>query len=104
MRVFQLLAFSCAALLTATGMVSGQQAGVSSIITQETFNSMLSNRSQGGCEGGSFYTYDAFIKAASQFPAFGATGDEETRRRELAAFFGQTSHETVGMIQDDPTL
>ncbi|KAM0914223.1 hypothetical protein ACQ4PT_011659 [Festuca glaucescens] len=82
-------------LVAATGIVSSQQAGVASIITQETFNSMLSNRSQGGCEGGSFYTYDAFIKASSMFASFGTTGDEETRRRELAAFFGQTSHETV---------
>jgi chitinase len=32
------------------------------------------------------------------FPAFGTAGDDETRRRELAAFFGQTSHETTGNL------
>ncbi|XP_073359377.1 L-type lectin-domain containing receptor kinase IX.1-like [Aegilops tauschii subsp. strangulata] len=72
-----------------------QEAGVPSIITREKFDAMLSNRSKGSCEGGAFYTYDAFVKAASNFPAFGNTGDDKTRRRELAAFFGQTSHETV---------
>uniref|UniRef100_A0A453J3K2 chitinase n=1 Tax=Aegilops tauschii subsp. strangulata TaxID=200361 RepID=A0A453J3K2_AEGTS len=51
----------------------------------------------GGCEGGAFYTYDAFVEAASTFRGFGTTGDQATRRRELAAFFAQTSHETTGM-------
>ncbi|KAF7055799.1 hypothetical protein CFC21_063279 [Triticum aestivum] len=50
----------------------------------------------GGCEGGAFYTYDAFVEAASTFRGFGTTGDQATRRRELAAFFAQTSHETTG--------
>ncbi|CAA6671364.1 unnamed protein product [Spirodela intermedia] len=43
-----------------------------------------------------FYTYSAFITAANSFPAFGTTGDLATRKREIAAFFGQTSHETTG--------
>jgi hypothetical protein len=99
MRAFWLLAFAGAALLAAAG---GQQASVPSIITREVFESMLSRRNQTDCEGG-FYTYDSFIKAASKFPAFGAVGDEETRRRELAAFFGRTSYVTAGM-DDMPTL
>lgn len=69
---------------------------MSSIIKQETFDSMLSGRGQAGCEGGAFYTYDAFVEAASNFSGFGTTGDEETRKRELAAFFGQTSLVTQG--------
>uniref|UniRef100_A0ACD5WQ61 Uncharacterized protein n=1 Tax=Avena sativa TaxID=4498 RepID=A0ACD5WQ61_AVESA len=92
MRAFWLLAFAGAALLAASG---GQQASVPSIITRETFDSMLSERNRTGCAGG-FYTYDSFVEAASKFPAFGATGDEETRRRELAAFFGRTSSVTDG--------
>lgn len=94
MRAFWLLAFAGAALLAAAG---GQQAGsVSSIITRETFDSLLSDRNQTGCKGGSFYTYDAFVKAAGKFPAFGTVGDEKSRRRDLAAFFGQTSYVTTG--------
>ncbi|CAL4937504.1 unnamed protein product [Urochloa decumbens] len=80
-----------ALLAAAGGGASGQQ----SIITQKMFESMLSHRGDSGCEG-KFYTYDSFVKAASKFPAFGTTGNDETRRRELAAFFGQTSHETTG--------
>ncbi|XP_062216866.1 chitinase 11-like [Phragmites australis] len=93
-KVFALLAFAGAALLAAAGGVSGQQ-GVSTIITQSMFGTMLRHRSEGNCEG-AFYTYDAFIKAANNYPDFGTTGDDQTRRRELAAFFGQTSHETTG--------
>ncbi|TVU48485.1 hypothetical protein EJB05_08123, partial [Eragrostis curvula] len=73
----------------------GGQQGVGSIITAQMFESMLSHRGDSGCQG-AFYTYDAFIEAAKNFPAFGTTGNDETRRRELAAFFGQTSHETTG--------
>jgi hypothetical protein len=92
MGAFWLLALAGAALLAAAG---GQQASVPSIITREAFDSMLSGRNQTGCAGG-FYTYDAFVQAASKFPGFGTAGDEDTRRRELAAFFGQTSHVTDG--------
>ncbi|KAK8518664.1 hypothetical protein V6N13_018057 [Hibiscus sabdariffa] len=34
--------------------------------------------------------------AAKSYPAFAATGDDENRKREAAAFLGQTSHETTG--------
>ncbi|CAL4928884.1 unnamed protein product [Urochloa decumbens] len=90
-HVFALLAVTGAVLLAAAGGASGQQ----SIITSQMFESMLSHRGDGNCEG-AFYTYDAFTQAAAKYPAFGTTGDDETRRRELAAFFGQTSHETTG--------
>ncbi|CAN6321576.1 unnamed protein product [Urochloa humidicola] len=90
-KVFALVALAVAALLAAAGGASGQQ----SIITQEMFESMLSHRGDGNCDG-AFYTYDAFTQAAARYPDFGTTGDDETRRRELAAFFGQTSHETTG--------
>jgi basic endochitinase B len=81
-------------LLAATSGANGQQ-GVWNIITRPVFEDMLKHRRDSGCQG-AFYTYDAFIEAASKFPGFGTTGNDETRRRELAAFFGQTSHETTG--------
>uniref|UniRef100_A0A7N2L367 chitinase n=1 Tax=Quercus lobata TaxID=97700 RepID=A0A7N2L367_QUELO len=56
---------------------------------------MLKHRNDQGCSNG-FYTYNAFITAAQSFSAFGTTGDVTTRKRELVAFFGQTSHETTG--------
>jgi hypothetical protein len=95
MRVSGLLTFVCTKLLAAACLAS-----VPSIITRERFDSMLSHRSRAGCEGGKLYTYDAFIEATARFPAFGTTGREETSKRELAAFFAQTSHLTSGMIGD----
>jgi hypothetical protein len=106
MRAFALLALAGAALLAAAGMASGQLADVPSIISPRTFDDMLSNRSQRGCEGGAFYTYDAFLEAAnaSKFRGFGIIGDLDTRKRELAAFFAQTSHQTNGTVQDGATV
>ncbi|KAF7055798.1 hypothetical protein CFC21_063278 [Triticum aestivum] len=59
--------------------------GVPSIISRGTFGRMLGNRSQSGCEGGAFYTYDAFVEAAnaSKLRGFCTIGDEDTRRREI---------------------
>ena len=102
MAALAVLALAGAALFAAAGTASAQQlAGVPSIISRGTFDYMLSNRSQTGCEGGAFYTYDAFLEAAnaSMFRGFGTLGPEETRKRELAAFFAQTSHQTTGTVQ-----
>lgn len=74
----------------------GGTTDLSSIIPRNTFEQMLKHRNDGGCQGKGFYSYDAFITAANAFPAFGNTGDTPTRKREIAAFFGQTSHETTG--------
>nr|AAT40738.1 basic chitinase 2-2 [Nepenthes khasiana]AAT40739.1 basic chitinase 2-2 [Nepenthes khasiana] len=68
----------------------------SSLVTRDKFNQMLKHRNDGGCPAKGFYTYDAFIAAAKSFPAFAATGDAATRKREIAAFLAQTSHETTG--------
>lgn len=58
----------------------------------ETFPT-ASNRA---CTGKDFYTYDAFIEAAAAYPEFANSGDDTTDRLELAAFLGQSSHETTG--------
>ncbi|KAF7062191.1 hypothetical protein CFC21_068819 [Triticum aestivum] len=99
MRVFGLLALAGAALLLAAAVPAS--GSVASIVTRDTFYSMLRQGhhggGDGGCDGGAFfYSYDAFVEAASTFRGFGTTGDQATRRRELAAFFAQTSHETTG--------
>nr|P86181.1 RecName: Full=Endochitinase [Avena sativa] len=61
---------------------------VSSVISSSLFEKMLLHRG--------FYTYDAFIAAAKSFPAFATTGSTDVRKREVAAFLAQTSHETTG--------
>ncbi|KAJ7978683.1 Chitinase [Quillaja saponaria] len=73
-----------------------------SIIPRATFEAMLKYRDDVRCHAPGFYTYDAFIFAAKAFPNFGTTGDTETRKREIAAFFGQTSHETTRGWADAP--
>lgn len=70
--------------------------GVGSIISRSLFDQMLLHRNDNACPARGFYTYDAFIAAASAFPGFGTTGSLETQKRELAAFLAQTSHETTG--------
>uniref|UniRef100_A0A0C9QRC1 TSA: Wollemia nobilis Ref_Wollemi_Transcript_12926_1360 transcribed RNA sequence n=1 Tax=Wollemia nobilis TaxID=56998 RepID=A0A0C9QRC1_9CONI len=70
--------------------------GVGSIITENVFNRMLKHRNEGSCPGKNFYSYSAFITAAKSFGTFGSTGDITARKRELAAFLAQTSHETTG--------
>lgn len=69
---------------------------VGSIITPALFDQMLKHRNENSCPGHGFYTYNAFIAAARSFNGFGTTGDDSTRKRELAAFLAQTSHETTG--------
>ncbi|KAJ3691325.1 hypothetical protein LUZ61_020489 [Rhynchospora tenuis] len=70
--------------------------GVASIVTSALFEQMLKHRNDAACPGQGFYTYNAFITAANSFSSFGTTGDDSTRKREIAAFFAQTSHETTG--------
>ena len=69
---------------------------VSSIITKPLFEQMLKHRNDANCPAHGFYTYEAFIAAARSNGAFGTTGDITARKREIAAFLAQTSHETTG--------
>lgn len=59
---------------------------------------MLKHRNDAACPGKDFYTYEAFISAAKSFGGFATTGDINTRKREIAAFLAQTSHETIGIL------
>ncbi|CAI9102996.1 OLC1v1001403C1 [Oldenlandia corymbosa var. corymbosa] len=70
--------------------------GIESIISRDLFNQMLKYHNTHKCPKRGFYTYKAFIMAARSFRAFGTTGGVETRKREIAAFLGQTSQQTTG--------
>lgn len=68
--------------------------GVAAIVTRELFDQMLPRARDGddeACPDLEFYTYDAFLSAASAFPEFGATGGEDARKREVAAFMAQAA-------------
>ncbi|KMT15790.1 hypothetical protein BVRB_3g057660 [Beta vulgaris subsp. vulgaris] len=72
---------------------------ITDIFSEAMFDQMLLHRNDEACLAKGFYTYHDFITAATSYPEFANTGDVETRLRELAAFFGQTSQETTGLFQ-----
>jgi chitinase len=65
--------------------------GFGAILSPSVFNTMFPNRN-------SFYTYDALVAAAATFPGLATTGDTDTRKREVAAFLANVSHETGGLV------
>ncbi|KAG2616286.1 hypothetical protein PVAP13_3NG195052 [Panicum virgatum] len=48
------------------------------------------------CPARGLYNYTSFLRAAAGFPGFGGDGDAATRKREVASFLAQISHETTG--------
>ncbi|XP_062176919.1 endochitinase 4-like [Alnus glutinosa] len=71
---------------------------IGNVISAALFDQLLKYRNDEQCKSNSsgFYAYNAFIAAAQSFGGFGTTGDDNTRKREIAAFLAQTSHETTG--------
>ncbi|KAM7274984.1 hypothetical protein ACFE04_016850 [Oxalis oulophora] len=69
---------------------------ISSLITEDLYNNIFLHRNDSACPAKYFYPYDAFIKATQCFPKFGSVGSWDVRKREIAAFLGQISHETTG--------
>lgn len=59
------------------------------VLPRELFAAMFPNAN-------ALYSYDALIEAASAYPAFGSVGSLDERRREVAAFLGNSAHETTG--------
>ncbi|MED6109402.1 hypothetical protein PIB30_033276 [Stylosanthes scabra] len=102
MKLCNFFAFSLGLIVVLQALLgaSGDDAGT--IITESLYNEFLKHLTDSRCEAHGFYTYNAFVTAARAFPAFGTTGDDATRKRELAAFFGQTSHETTGGTRNAP--
>ncbi|GJN14276.1 hypothetical protein PR202_gb01078 [Eleusine coracana subsp. coracana] len=77
------------------GPPSGSDLG--SIVPRDLFERLLLHRNDGACLARGFYTYEAFLNAAGAFPDFAGKGrSDEQQKREVAAFLGQTSHETTG--------
>ncbi|MET0401815.1 MAG: glycoside hydrolase family 19 protein [Cystobacter sp.] len=66
-------------------------AGVAGVISEATFNSMFPSRNN-------FYSYSAFVAAANTFSTFANEGGTDVRKREVAAFLANISHETGGLV------
>ncbi|KAG5530093.1 hypothetical protein RHGRI_030454 [Rhododendron griersonianum] len=101
MRILALISLSLLSILGALAespTPSSGGGGVSSLISKAVFEQMLKHRNDAACEGKGFYTYEAFIDAADAFYGFGTTGNDTTKKREIAAFLAQTSHETSGIV------
>ncbi|MFF0316570.1 glycoside hydrolase family 19 protein [Micromonospora sp. NPDC005252] len=61
------------------------------LLTGSTFDTMFPDRN-------TFYTYAGLTDAMATFPDFAGTGDEATRKRELAAFLANVDHESGGLV------
>eukprot|EP00245_Coleochaete_scutata_P013687 TRINITY_DN5657_c0_g1_i1.p1 TRINITY_DN5657_c0_g1~~TRINITY_DN5657_c0_g1_i1.p1 ORF type:complete len:389 (+),score=38.98 TRINITY_DN5657_c0_g1_i1:161-1327(+) len=90
--------------VTSTGCVPAGPRGagcagksITSIISQTLWNQFfIYGPTNAACTNKGFLSYSAFVTAAASFPCFGNEGNDFVRRREIAAFLGQVSHETTG--------
>ncbi|KAK3026933.1 hypothetical protein RJ639_040339, partial [Escallonia herrerae] len=69
---------------------------ISSLISEQLFDSLFLHKDDPACPANNFYTYASFLQASRSFPKFGNTGSQVRRRSEVAAFLAQVSHETTG--------
>lgn len=87
-----------------TSSSSGTGSGLGAWFTKSQFEALFAKRTQAQCigDGNGIYTYENFIAAAARWPSFGTTGDETTRKKELAGVFAHFVQET-GSNTADPT-
>ena len=71
------------------------------VLSPEMFSAMFLHQAETACDASAF-TYESLIRAAGRFSAFGTTGSAEARRREVAAFLANVSHETTGGWAEAP--
>lgn len=78
------------------GLICSGVAVGSPVLSRQLFDSIFLHKDDAACPAKDFYTYDSFVHASRCFPRFGNTGSLTTRKREVAAFLAQISHETTG--------
>lgn len=66
------------------------------LISKQLYDTIFIHKDNNACPAKGFYTYESFMEATRQFPRFGNEGSIVTRKREIAAFLAQISHETTG--------
>uniref|UniRef100_A0A1D1XP70 chitinase n=1 Tax=Anthurium amnicola TaxID=1678845 RepID=A0A1D1XP70_9ARAE len=87
-----LLCLSCNLLLP----LAAAGGPATDIVNEKIYNSLFLHKDDNACPAKGFYPYSAFAEATSRFLSFGAVGSPATRKREVAAFLAQISHETTG--------
>ncbi|KAL0712511.1 hypothetical protein Bca4012_019489 [Brassica carinata] len=75
---------------------SYRRAPITRLVTRSLYDSIFIHKDNNACPAKGFYPYEAFVEATRWFPGFGSVGGITTRRREVAAFLAQISHETTG--------
>jgi len=70
--------------------------GIGAWFSLADFEAFFPNINNAACTGANFFTHDALVQAAKAFPSFANSGNIDQDKLELAAFLGQTSHETTG--------
>ena len=91
-------------ILTEKVIDRGSVAGaVETLITKAQFDEMFPNKNYYAARqdfsdvpNKRLFSYENLVKAAANFPKFLTEGDAFDRKRELAAFLANTSHETTG--------
>lgn len=63
--------------------------GFTTLVPKATWEAMFPHRN-------ALFTYEGMVAAAAVYPTFGAEGSVELRKREIAAFLANISHETTG--------
>lgn len=81
--------------------VMGQS--VADLVTQDFFNGII-NQAPAGCPGKNFYSRDTFLQALNSYSDFGKLGSPDDSKREVAAFFAHTTHETGCKCMSPPFL
>ncbi|KAJ4876638.1 Chitinase family protein [Raphanus sativus] len=75
---------------------SYRRAPITRLVSKSLYDSIFIHKENNACPAKGFYHYEAFVEATRWFPKFGSVGGTMTRRREVAAFLAQISHETTG--------
>jgi chitinase len=70
-------------------------ASLASLLSRALFALLFLHQRDSACNA-QLYDYDSLLSAAARFPSFATEGSDQLRRRELAAFLANISHETTG--------
>jgi predicted chitinase len=82
--------FALVLILVAAALVACADNGFA--VSKKQFDAMFPRRD-------AFYSYEGLTAALAAYPAFATTGDQSVRKREVAAFLANVSHETGGLAQ-----
>lgn len=88
-------------------LINNNKTNLNKYINEKKWNELFPNRYGIGLKDSinnnpDFYSFKTFVIAAKIFPSFLSEGDQNTRKRELAAFLANLAQETSGGWQTAP--